>query len=128
MQDAFEDWMDAKVRALGGSTLWFDAKVAGTTHPNADGSSRQAIARTLQPEDELLLVPEPANPFDPHAIAVLSPDGAQVGYLEARLAAELTRRRERGIHARCFVRAVRQGHSGTCGISFGLLQYDERMA
>jgi hypothetical protein len=120
IQDDFEDWMDQKARACGGS--WFDGKVAGISHRNADQTSRQQIASTLGPYDELQLAPEPENPFDPKAVALLTPGGEQVGYLDARLAAEVTRQAIKGIRSRCFVRAVRQ--SGTCfGCSFGLMQY-----
>ena len=121
MQDAFEDWMDERAREVQGS--WFDGKVAGVSRDNPNGSSRQAIARALQPQDELQLVPEPDNPYDPNAIAVYTADNEQVGYLEARLAGELTRRRQKGRQARCFVRTVREGYSGTCGVSFGLLEW-----
>lgn len=120
MQDAFEDWMDERAREVQGQ--WFDGKVAGLTWPNPDGSSRQGIARTLQPQDELLLVPEPDNPVDPNAVAVFTAAGDQLGYLEARLARELTLRWKRCIQTRCFVRALRE-RGDTVGVSFGLLQW-----
>ena len=120
MQDAFEDWMDERAREVQGQ--WFDGKVAGMTWSNPDGSSRQEIARTLLPCDELMLVAEPDNPYDANAVAVFTADGAQVGYLEARLARELTLRWKRCIETRCFVRALRQ-RGDIAGVSFGLLQW-----
>ena len=120
MQDAFENWMDAKAREFRGE--WFDAKAAGVTWDNADGSSRQTIARGLSEYDELELRPEPNNPFDKNAIALFTQDGLQVGYLEGRVAGEVTRRMNTGGSARCFVRAVRERGS-VCGVSFGLLRY-----
>lgn len=120
MQDAFEDWMDSRAREVGGD--WFDGKLAGLTWPNPDGSSRQEIARTLSVYDELYLIPEPDNAFDKHAVAVFSPAGDQVGYLEARLARDLAHRGERGGKARCFVRALRS-RGDVVGVSFGLLHW-----
>lgn len=120
MQDEFEDWMDLRAREVRGE--WFDGKVAGMTFRNPDGSSRQIIASTLAPYDELELRPEPNNAFDSNAIALFTPEGEQVGYIEARLAGELTRRSLKGKQARCFVRAVRE-RGDTMGVSFGLLEW-----
>ena len=120
MQDAFEDWMDERAREVQGE--WFDGKVAGTTHRNPDGTSRQQIALTLAPHDELTLQAEPDNPWDANAIAVLTAGGEQLGYLEARLAREVTLRWKRCIRTRCFVRAVRQ-RGDIAGVSFGLVQW-----
>jgi hypothetical protein len=120
MQDAFEDWMDLRARECRGE--WFDGKASGLTFANPDGSSRQMIAATLAPFEELQLVPEPANPFDSNAIALFTAAGEQVGYLEKRLAGELSRHMAKGTQARCFVRAVRN-RGDTMGVSFGLLQW-----
>lgn len=122
MQDEFEDFMDLLARECDGQ--WFYGKVAGVTWPNPDGSSRQEIAATLVERDELSLMAEPENAFDANAIAVHSPDGDQVGYLEGRLARELTHRMKQGVRARCFVRGTRS-RCGTTGVSFGLLQWTE---
>lgn len=121
MQDDFENWMDERARELRGD--WFDGKVAGITHENRDGSSRQEAARSLETYDELELLPEPHNEYDPNAIALIAPDGRQVGYLESRLASEITRRMKRGGGAKCFVRAVRESH-GCAGVAFGLIKWD----
>lgn len=121
MQDAFEDWMDSKARDLRGE--WFDGKVSGVTWDNPDGTSRQDIARTLNLYDELELMPEPGNVFDPNAIALYAPNGQQLGYLESRLAGEITRRMRRGGGAKCFVRALRQ-RGDTVGVAFGLVRWD----
>ena len=122
MQDAFENRMDDLKRAYRGE--WFDAKAAGLTFPNPDGSNRQEIARSLDEGDELQLSPEPENPYDRNAIALLAPDGRQVGYCETRLAAELVSRLRRGFQLRAFVRAVRE-RNGQCGLSFAILQYQK---
>lgn len=120
LQDEFEEFMDAKARELKGE--WFDAKVVGVTMPNDTGSSRQKIAAGLRAHDELEIVPEPGNPYDANAMKLITPNDEQVGYLEARLAAELVRRGKRGGGARCYVRAIRQ-RGLNCGVSIGLLQF-----
>jgi hypothetical protein len=121
MQDDFENWMDQRARDLRGD--WFDGKVAGITWNNPDGSSRQVIASRLATYDELDLVPQPDNPFDPNAIAVMAPDGQQVGFLDSRLAGEISRRMKRGGGAKCFVRAVRESY-GCAGVAFGLVKWE----
>ena len=118
LQDAFEDYMDRAARELQGE--WFDGKVSGITYRNADGASRQDVARTLKTFDELTLQPEPDNPFDKHAVAVYTPAGLQVGYLEGRMAAEVCRVLKRGGQSKCFVRSLRE-RGDICGVSFGLI-------
>jgi hypothetical protein len=67
---------------------WFWGKVAGVTHTNPDGSSRQKILHRCQVREMLNLTLEPNNPVDPKAVAVLRQTGEQLGYLDRRLAAE----------------------------------------
>jgi HIRAN domain-containing protein len=69
----------------------FYTKVAGTTFPNPDGSSRPAVIEACKTIDSLMLRAEPDNPFDPNAIAVCRKNGDQLGYLDRRLAGEITR-------------------------------------
>jgi hypothetical protein len=115
MQDHFENWMDAAARELGGE--WFDGKVAGVTQPG-----RQEIIRTLEPCEQLFLDPEPENSYDRNAIALRTETGDQVGYLDRRLAADVTRRLSQGLKFQCRVRCVREV-AGNYGVSFGLIQY-----
>ncbi len=70
-------------------THFFDL-VAGIPHPNRDGSNRLQIALECKPCEQLDLVPEPDNPSDSNAIAVLRENGQQVGYLPTELAAIVT--------------------------------------
>lgn len=56
--------------------------VAGESHPNRDGSSRQAIIRRCRRGDTVTLEPEPDNPYDNLAVKVVHAAG-QVGYLPA---------------------------------------------
>ncbi len=115
MQDAFENWMDAEARKVRGE--WFDGKVVGVTQPG-----RQEAIGILAPYDELELEPEPENPYDRNAIAVRNRLGEQIGYLDKRLAEDLTRRLAQGLTVRAYVRCLRECPSGY-GVSFGLLQY-----
>ncbi len=118
MQDAFENWMDNRARDVRGT--WFDGKVVGVTQPG-----RQEAIGAIVEYDELTLAPEPENSFDRDAIAVRSPAGEQIGYLDKRLAGEITRRTQhQGMAVRCFVRCVRDTPSGK-GVSFGLLQWKQ---
>ncbi len=57
---------------------------------------RQKELAALQPGMPVNLVREPENRHDPHAVAVVSPWGAQLGYLRASLAAILAYRYARG--------------------------------
>jgi len=54
--------------------------VVGESYNNEDGSSRQKIISSLYPGDIITLKPEPNNPYDNHAVAVISKKG-QIGYL-----------------------------------------------
>jgi len=120
LRDEFDDFMDEAAAICNGT--WYNGKVVGVTHPNPDRSDRQAILRTLSPCDLLQLEPEPDNKYDENAIKVLTPGGRQIGYLDGRLAGELTRKMRKGIVARCYFRALRES-KGVAGASFGLLEY-----
>ena len=57
--------------------------VVGANHPNADGSNRRFEILLCVPGEPIELVPEPKNPADPSAIAVVSARHIQIGYLTA---------------------------------------------
>ena len=72
---------------------WFRAQqhritLAGMTHNNADGSSRQALLKKLRKAGDVTfeLLRDPNNEFDSDALAVLSSFG-QVGFVPAEFAA-----------------------------------------
>jgi hypothetical protein len=70
----------------------FYATVAGTSHRNRDRTSRTRIIGQCSTFEPILLVPEPDNEFDPNAIAVCRREtNEQLGYLDRRLAEEVTR-------------------------------------
>ena len=72
--------------------------VAGVTHANADGSSRQSILASMQPRlemrhvaphqhEHLTLHPEPDNPYDSNAVQIVractTHGRQQIGYVPA---------------------------------------------
>lgn len=62
------------------------------SHRNSDRTSRTRIIGECSTFDSILLVPEPSNEFDPNAIAVRRRENSeQLGYLDSRLAGEITR-------------------------------------
>jgi hypothetical protein len=70
---------------------YFFTRIAGVSFRNSDGSRRPQIIDKCDPMEQLRLEAEPANPADPQAIAVKRTDGAQLGYLERRVAGDLHR-------------------------------------
>lgn len=64
----------------------FSLPVVGAPYANADGSNRQFEIKLCDRGDRLELRPEPKNRYDEHAIAVLSRNGVQIGYLASERA------------------------------------------
>ncbi len=61
--------------------------VVGASHPNRKGGVDRRFEMLLcVPGEPVELVPEPHNPVDPNAVAVLSARGVQIGYLTAERA------------------------------------------
>jgi hypothetical protein len=62
--------------------------VVGVEHANADKSksNRRFEIMLCKPGDPVELRPEPKNPADPQAVAVVSERGVQIGYLRAERA------------------------------------------
>ncbi len=62
--------------------------IVGIDFPNSDRSrsNRRYEALLCVPGEAVTLVPEPRNPHDPHAVAVFSIRGVQLGYLTAERA------------------------------------------
>ena len=73
-----------------------ETKVAGVTFKNGDGLSRQEILEDILDElvhkgpFELIILRDKENPHDPNAIAVMDPKWRQIGFLNRRLAYELS--------------------------------------
>ena len=87
--------------------------IVGIDFPNNDRarSNRRSELLLLSPGAPMTLLPEPRNPVDPHAVAVFSPSGLQVGYLSAERAPLIGAR----IRAGDEVIAILQGVSGGAG-------------
>lgn len=72
------------------SAYVINTKTVGVSKNNADGSSRQEIIKSEVSEDDpLRLEHEPDNPYDPHAIKVLTISGHQIGYLSKDVAPKI---------------------------------------
>ncbi len=82
--------------------------VVGIDFPNADGSNRRSEAMMTLPGDPVELLPEPKNKHDSNAIAVVSPRGIQLGYINAERAPYIGGRMSRGED----VAAIFQGLDG----------------
>lgn len=68
----------------------FYSSIAGDSHDNDDGTSRQAIIRDgVRAGDVLTLRFEDSNRFDHNAVAVFTAQRRQIGYLHAELAPEV---------------------------------------
>ena len=71
-------------------------EVAGVTHNNRDGTSRQEIISRCSVGERLRVKHEKENPVDPNAVALLRQNGEQVGYLKVDLAAEIVQKGGQG--------------------------------
>jgi len=86
----------------------FSLPIVGIDFPNADrrGSNRRSELMMTLPGAAFDLRPEPSNPHDPHAIAVFSASGIQVGYLPAERAPYIAARLARGDEVRAIFQAL----------------------
>lgn len=98
----------------------FYTKVVGVTFEN-----RQDIVRQLHEGEKLNLVREGDNTHDPNAIRVERTDGCQVGYLNARLAKNLTPYIDRGEHYITLVSQVTGGEDRTYGVNITVRKVTE---
>ncbi len=114
------------LRPSGRAARTFATKVVGVTRRNVDGRSRQDVIRDCAIGDDVLLVPEPDNPADPHAIAVYRSNGHQIGYLDRRLAGEVSRLVPRGGGAKASIKDIVGGTEGapTLGVVLQMTKTD----
>ncbi len=68
------------------SSRQLSAKVVGAAYENKDKSDRRFEIALCAPGEPVELRLEPKNKFDPHAVAVFSQRGVQLGYLPAERA------------------------------------------
>lgn len=99
----------------------FNTKLVGVSHKNADGMARQAyIYRFAKAGMTVHLKPEPNNPYDPDAIGAwitarslfIFKADVQIGYLDSRLAGEVSRLLSRGGTASAVIVDVVGGSEG----------------
>lgn len=92
--------------------------VVGIDFPNADGSNRRSEAMMTLPGEPVELIPEPKNKHDNNAIAVMSPRGVQLGYINAERAPYIGGRMARGEDAEAIFQGL-DGGSAFIRIRFG---------
>jgi hypothetical protein len=92
--------------------------VVGIDFPNADGSNRRSEAMMTLPGETVELVPEPKNKHDSNAIAVISPRGVQLGYVNAERAPYIGSRMSRGEDAEAIFQGL-DGGSAFVRVRFG---------
>lgn len=113
----------------------FNVKLAGVSHKNADGMARQAyIYRFAKPGMTVHLRPEPNNPYDANAVGawitarslIIFKADVQIGYLDSRLAGEVSRLLSRGGTATAQIVEVVGGTSGaeTLGVVVSITKSD----
>lgn len=72
-------------------------RVAGLSHLNSDGTSRQDVLCLCKVEDEVIFVRDSINPYDYNAIKVCRPNGQQIGFVPKELAREMASKLDRGV-------------------------------
>ena len=95
----------------------FHTKIAGVTFSNEgeNTQNRQRIIAELcqkgglDEDTELILRRDPHNPHDQNAVAVLAPDGRQLGFLPAETAKNVAPHMDHGVIYRAFVTSVTGG-------------------
>lgn len=92
--------------------------VGGIDFPNADGSNRRSEAMMTLPGETVELIPEPKNKYDSNAIAVMSPRGVQLGYINAERAPYIGGRMARGEDADAIFQGL-DGGSAFIRVRFG---------
>ena len=92
----------------------FYTKVVGVTFKNKDGSDRQKILSKCKNGDDIIFKPTPSKEY-PDAIGVFTPDGKQLGNVNAELALELKNK-----YPMHFMKVkVANITGGTDGLSYG---------
>lgn len=91
----------------------FYSKIAGVTHNNPDGTSRQKLLEFCKDGEELQFIREPENAYDKNAIKICRGSGEQLGYTRSELAADLAPRIDAGEKIRVFVSEITGGEQDT---------------
>jgi hypothetical protein len=108
----------------------FYVKVRGTSHRNSDRTSRTRIIGECSPFESIALLPQPDDPEFPNAIRVCRVNThEQLGFLESRLAEEISRDMEKNgpRWAAFFRRKTQHPESGrTVGAVIRLIRLSEQ--
>lgn len=91
--------------------------MAGVSHANHDGSSRQTIIGRCKIGEGLSLVREPSNPADPNTIKVLRANGEQLGYIIEYVASDMAQHIDKGGILRCRVSELTGGGDKWRGVN-----------
>ncbi|MDR7470898.1 MAG: single-stranded-DNA-specific exonuclease RecJ [Armatimonadota bacterium] len=105
------DYLGGELRGVE-EAVSFHTKVAGVTF-----EGRQSVIPHVRPGQRLRLVREPANPHDPHAVAVCTEDGQHLGYLSARLAGRLAPSMDAGTRYQATASQVTGGGERSYGLN-----------
>ena len=97
----------------------FCTKAVGVTF-----EGRQEIAGTLAEGDELSVVRQPDNPFDPCAMALMTADGAQIGFLRRQIARVLAPLADSGVRYGARVLQVTGGDGRSWGVNIEVARLD----
>ena len=104
-----------------------DTRVAGITFYNEglDGEYRQSIVHDMKVRGQLevgqrlRLQPEPTNKYDQNAVAIIAPDGRQLGYVPRAFSQEMTEYIKNGKTVLATITKV-EGGSGGIGYKLSL--------
>lgn len=115
--------------------ITFNAKLVGVSKTNNDGSARQAYIRKFARRGmPVMLRPEPSNPYDENAIGTwitatvfwVFKEAIQLGYLDRRLAEEISSHLKRGGTATASIVEITGGAEGmeTYGVVIEIIKSD----
>lgn len=101
----------------------FITKIVGVSF-----EGRQDRVGTLAEGAELAVVRQPDNPYDPHAMAVLTSEGDQVGYLRRQIAKVLAPLADSGVHYSARVLQVTGGDKRSWGVNIEVMRAEDSRA
>jgi hypothetical protein len=96
-------------RRAGTDARSFHTRVVGVTFTNPDGAQRQGIIYECQVGEELLLIREPGNRFDPNAIKVCRASGEQFGHISSDVAVRMAGEMDGGKEFHAFISELTGG-------------------
>jgi len=109
------------------SVRHFYTKVAGVTHKNDDGSSRQKHVQKCRTRERLILKRDYDNPYDENAIKVYLRNGSQIGFLSAEVADDVVKQMNKGHQFHAFAANITggTGNKPTMGVNVLMVKAPE---